>query len=205
MTFAQELRSACRDLGLPLSDTTLTRSLQYRELLRKWNARINLLAVSDDRELVRFHFAESFWATRFLGHGLNLTDVGAGAGFPGLAMALYRTDLQCVLLEKSFKKAVFLETVIRELGLSATVVAGDATCWPGWPGVQIATVRALKLWPELLSRLETEAVELLHFRGPVQDPLVKPWTLRLQEVYPLSRERVVACYSRPADVPRGTR
>lgn len=204
MTFRRELTDACEELGLPLSPEALDRSVRFRELLQKWASRISLSAVSGDRELAVFHFAESFWATAFLDPGAGLADVGSGAGFPGVAMALYRPDLRCALLERNFKKVVFLETVVRELGLPVRVAAGDAAQWNGWAGVEVASIRALKPSAALLARLRQEGVDLLHFRGAEDAPLLAGWTRLREQVFPASRRRMVLRYRPPPAVPRGT-
>ena len=67
-------------------------------------------------------FLEAFWAAQnFLPDKTPLGDVGSGAGFPGLAMKLYRPSLQVTLIEKSYKKVVFLREVSGKLGLEVDV------------------------------------------------------------------------------------
>src|ERR1051326_8404117 len=70
-----------------LADTSI-----YIDVLLKWNARMNLTAVREPRRIVQRHFGESFFAAqRLLGpeDAFKIVDVGSGAGFPGLPIALY--------------------------------------------------------------------------------------------------------------------
>src|SRR5260370_30861586 len=76
---------------LSLSDipgTLLPQLSTYLDLLLKWNARTNLTAIRDPEEIVRRHFGESLFAARHLGSCDTLLDLGSGAGFPGLPIAL---------------------------------------------------------------------------------------------------------------------
>ncbi len=134
----------------------------YLDLLLKWNARINLTSVRQPEEIVTRHFGESFFAARQLCHperraveppavegplppleGLQLIDLGSGAGFPGLPIKLYAPALAVTLIESNQKKATFLREVIRSLTLTnIDVFAGRAEDFPGRAG--IVTLRAVE-------------------------------------------------------------
>ena len=193
MNVADGFREACANCDLTLSETQLSRALLYFELLRKWNRRISLTSVENDRELIRLHFVEAFWAaSHFLEDGL-LADIGAGAGFPGLAAKLYRPELQITLIERSFKKCIFLETVARELDLSVTVVRGSAEHWTQWSDVRMAAMRALQPEAALLAPLEAHSVPLLYFRGP-RSTAPAGWHLIREGRFPLSERRMISLY-----------
>src|SRR6201989_3431861 len=96
----------------------------YLDLLLKWNARTNLTAIRDPEEIVRRHFGESLFAASHLPFETTdgsppppatLVDLGSGAGFPGLPIALLRTGVQVTLAESQNKKAVFLREAVRTL------------------------------------------------------------------------------------------
>jgi 16S rRNA (guanine527-N7)-methyltransferase len=93
----------------------------YLDLLLKWNARINLTAVRDAEEMVTRHFGESFFAAERLLQSrqpLTVIDLGSGAGFPGLPLAIFAPWAQVTLIESSGKKSTFLNEVIFALALS---------------------------------------------------------------------------------------
>ncbi len=95
----------------------------YMEFLNRWNQHVNLTSIQDPADWIATHFAESFYATRFMLSGEGpVLDVGSGAGFPGLAIKLYQTDFKVILLEPRQKKAAFLTAVSRELALSGVTV-----------------------------------------------------------------------------------
>lgn len=196
MSHEFEFREACAACDLPLSDEQLALATRYLKVLRRWNRRMSLTSVADDRELIRLHFVEAFWAARRFIRSGPLADIGSGPGFPGLASKLYRPELPVTLLETNFKKCVFLETVARELGLEVTVVHGAAERWSGWADIQLASIRALQPEPPLLASLERNSVPLLQFRGP-QSPRLPGWRLVREERFPLSDRRTVALFEKP--------
>ena len=90
----------------------------YLDLLLKWNARTNLTAIRDPQEIVRRHFGESLFAARHLGAPETLLDLGSGAGFPGVPIALLRPEIAVTLAESQHKKASFLRETVRTLHLA---------------------------------------------------------------------------------------
>src|ERR1700730_17812366 len=119
--------SAIRDLLTPylpeVPAALLPQLSTYLDLPLKWNARTNLTAIRDPEEIVRRHFGESLFAARHLdpatpGFGAGaLLDVGSGAGFPGIPIALLRPGIQVTLAESQSKKSSFLREAIRTLNL----------------------------------------------------------------------------------------
>jgi 16S rRNA (guanine527-N7)-methyltransferase len=111
----------------PLESSTADKFAQYFVLLRRWNARMNLTAVRDEDGILSRHFIESIACAQFLPAGIaTLLDLGSGAGFPGIPIALCRPEITVTLAESQGKKAAFLQEVVRTLGLSARVHSGRA-------------------------------------------------------------------------------
>lgn len=100
------------------------RFARYYELLVEWNQRMNLTNIVDRREVYVKHFYDSVWLRevpawqRLMRSGCRAVDVGTGAGFPGLALAILVPDCEFVLLDALQKRIGFLTTVVEELGLS---------------------------------------------------------------------------------------
>lgn len=95
----------------------------YINLLLRWNKKISLTTVTDQSEIIRFHFGESLFAAKSIPVPYSrLADVGSGAGFPGLALKLILQNIEIVLIESNVKKAAFLSEVTRELGLKGVDV-----------------------------------------------------------------------------------
>ena len=91
----------------------------YLDLLLKWNAKISLTALRDPEEIVQRHFGESFFAAERaeISRASTLIDVGSGAGFPGLPMAILAPETHVTLIESQQKKVAFLREVVRALEL----------------------------------------------------------------------------------------
>ena len=99
----------------------------YARLLVEWNEKMNLTAITDPAGIAVKHFADSLTAANLLPKGaFSLIDVGTGAGFPGVPLALYRPDCQLTLLDSLNKRLTFLETVCREVGLPVTLIHARA-------------------------------------------------------------------------------
>lgn len=133
----------------------------YVELLKVWNARINLtgfsLAGDIDEALDRL-ILEPVSAASFLPESIHtVVDVGSGGGSPALPLAIAAPRLSLTLVESSTRKCVFLREAIRAIGLSsAKVVAERIEAVAGAPGHETfdaATVRAVRLDTELIGHL----------------------------------------------------
>ena len=95
----------------------------YLRFLAKWNEKVNLTAIQNPLDVVKVLLAESFWAAVLVDDPKGpILDIGSGAGFPGLAMAVYRPELELVLLEPRKKRAAFLAALRREMGLAGVAV-----------------------------------------------------------------------------------
>ena len=101
---------------------------EYANLLKKWNPAINLVSKSTIDSLWDRHFYDSAQIYNFKpDFPCNWVDIGSGGGFPGLVMAIIANNstenMYLTLVESDVRKATFLRTVIREIGLNATVIA----------------------------------------------------------------------------------
>jgi len=124
---------------------------EYTSLLLIWNQKISLTAVVDPDRIIRFHFGESFFAVAKvpLENG-RLADVGSGAGFPGIPIAMLAPQLKVTLVEANLKKAAFLAEVIRKLALHNASVARARMRDLDWADFHFITARALGLGRELI-------------------------------------------------------
>lgn len=115
------LREEAQSCGISLEQETAEKLDIYARLLVEWNEKMNLTAITAPGEIVTKHFVDSLTAGALLPASgeepLTLVDVGTGAGFPGVPLALWRPDIRLTLLDSLNKRLVFLETVCRELEL----------------------------------------------------------------------------------------
>ena len=106
---------------LNVSRETLSQFEAYLALLKKWQRRINLVANSTMVDVWQRHILDSAQLIKFYPPNTKkILDVGSGAGFPGLVLAIMG-NVEVDLVESDQRKAIFLSTVIRSLGLSAKV------------------------------------------------------------------------------------
>lgn len=117
--FQKELRSAIEDFGIaPLLPEQSQRLAEHYSLLNDWNRRLNLTRITAPKDAARRHYAESLCGARLIGDGRKVLDVGSGAGFPGIPLAVIRPDLSVTALEPNLKKAIFLREAKARLGLT---------------------------------------------------------------------------------------
>jgi 16S rRNA (guanine527-N7)-methyltransferase len=141
-----------------VSRETLDRLIAYNDLLTKWGARINLVARGTLDDAWTRHFLDSAQLIGLAPQNARLwCDLGSGAGFPGLVVAILAADtrpaLRVRLIESDQRKAEFLRTVLRTTGVSADVVAERIeTANPC--GADVLSARALAPLTDLLVMAE---------------------------------------------------
>ena len=113
--------------SLNVSRETLNGFYEYESLLSKWNEKINLVSKNTLMDIWERHFLDSGQIIKHVeASEKRWVDVGSGAGFPGLVVALLlrdrKIDCDLVLVEKNPKKVFFLNEVIRKLNLGVEVV-----------------------------------------------------------------------------------
>jgi 16S rRNA (guanine527-N7)-methyltransferase len=114
--FAEELRDQLPLLEIHLSDRQVCQLEQHFNLLNRWNKVMNLTSIKDPAEIVPMHYCESlFLGARLPQSSLKICDIGSGAGFPGVPVAILRPDFQVALVESKQRKSVFLREATREL------------------------------------------------------------------------------------------
>lgn len=100
----------------PLTSAELEAFETHWALVQRWNQKLNLTRILDEQEAAVRHFGESAFLARWLPPGgLHVADVGSGAGFPGIPIAILRPECQVTLIESHRRKAVFLREASRGL------------------------------------------------------------------------------------------
>ena len=163
-----DIRTGAQALGQALTDDQVDKLVRLLEALGHWNRRINLTAIRDLDDMVQGHVLDSLAVRPHL-EGRSVLDVGTGAGFPGLPLAIVEPDRRFTLLDSNGKKVRFVREMIGELGLeNAEVVKARAEDYA--PGARFDTViaRALATVPrlvELTGHLVGEDGQLLAMKG----------------------------------------
>ena len=142
-------------ISLNVSRETIDKFQAYLTLLEKWQRRINLVSNSTLADAWERHILDSGQlAAYYPPQTRHILDVGSGAGFPGLVLAIMG-GVTVDLVESDQRKAVFLSTVIRELGLPAKVHNQRIETMPNLRP-DVITARALAPVPKLLNLIETQ-------------------------------------------------
>ncbi len=147
-------------MGIPLDDGQIERFVRLRALLLEWNARINLTTITDPAEIETRHFLDSLTCVLPLpqherARPLRVLDIGSGAGFPALPLAIAFPHWQVTSLDATGKKVRFQQEVVATLGLdNVRPVHGRAEDLIRQPGershYQFVTARAVAALPTLL-------------------------------------------------------
>ena len=93
----------------------------YLATLKKWNRVYNLTAIDEDSEIIVKHFLDSLSVNQYIQHSERILDVGTGAGFPGLILALFNPKKSFVLVDGVSKKISFLQEMIGKLNLKNVI------------------------------------------------------------------------------------
>lgn len=120
----ERLKTGLEMMGVAADETALDRFEAFHAILDEYNARMDLTAVLDEDERVDRHDLDSAapLAHGLLVQGAKVIDVGTGAGFPGMPLAIARPDLKVTLLDSQRKRCDFLSAVCDELKLPNVTV-----------------------------------------------------------------------------------
>jgi 16S rRNA (guanine527-N7)-methyltransferase len=153
---AEQFQTELQGLGVNVSRETIFALDTYAGLLRKWQRAINLVSGATLDDLWRRHFLDSAQLLPLLPEGDgHITDLGSGAGFPGLVLALL-SGRPTNLVESDQRKAAFLGEVARATGCAGRV------------RIHAARVEALKPWvsPVITARALADLTQLLDWASP---------------------------------------
>ncbi len=192
-------------LGLNLTGAQVARLYEHYQLLQRWNRKMNLTSVEPGPEMVIRHYCESlfFGANLRVTSQVSIVDIGSGAGFPGVPMAIQRPDWKVSLVESHQRKAVFLREATRDL-TNVTVLpkrAEDVSASFDWVVSRAVDPKdVLAILPRLAANIglmlgENDFLELQRLPHIAwSEPIRLPWG-----------DRRICAYGRFTwNVPRGT-
>ena len=115
-------------LNIVLEKEQIEAFATYLNMLKVWNNLFNLTAIVDDEQIVEKHFLDSLIPLKYVSlKDKKVIDIGTGAGFPGMAIAIALPEVKMTLLETNNKKIRFLTAVKDKLQLkNATIISGRA-------------------------------------------------------------------------------
>ena len=111
---------------LGFADDSIKKLIIFHDYLLKWNSKYNLIAKSTEKEIWSRHIIDSAQLVKFIDvmKKSSISDLGSGAGFPGLILAIYfeSKEFHVKLVEKSPVKRAFLELITKKLGLKVEIL-----------------------------------------------------------------------------------
>jgi len=124
-----QLERGLEELKLDIERAGRKKLLDFTELLEKWNRVYNLTGIRGTDQIVTGHLLDCLAIVRYV-EGADALDVGSGAGFPGIPLAIARPEMRVTLLDSNQKKAAFLREAVSELMLdNATVICERVESW----------------------------------------------------------------------------
>jgi len=199
--FRKELDAAVAGFALdPLTEEQANKLTKHYSLMRRWNQRVNLTGIIEPREAAKLHYAESLFGARFIAGARTVLDIGSGAGFPAIPIAVLKPELHVTALEANQKKSLFLKEAGHELQLPNFEVVTARLEEFDWFAYDSLTSRALdrgdSMLPAVIERL-TANQRLILFCGPeLVEKLRRDARVNYFAVHsiPMSDERLVAIF-----------
>lgn len=125
-TFLENLKRLCAEASIPITDTKLDQMDKIYETLVRENEKHNLTRITDPAEAALNHFFDSIIPYKMLEENGKTLDVGSGAGFPALPLAVMRPDVTMTALESVQKKCGHIELAAQDAGIQLQVLCGRA-------------------------------------------------------------------------------
>ena len=113
------LKDTAEKMGVVLTEDMLEKFMVYKDMLLEWNEKINLTAITDEKEIMIKHFADCVSIGKHVKFkdGEKVIDVGTGAGFPGVPVKIAFPNIKITLLDSLNKRINFLNELSSSLGL----------------------------------------------------------------------------------------
>ncbi|RKG99499.1 16S rRNA (guanine(527)-N(7))-methyltransferase RsmG [Corallococcus carmarthensis] len=152
--FADQLASGCSALGVTVGPDVGPQLQRLMAELLKWNAKVNLTAITAPEEVLEKHFLDSLAVLPEVTGATSLLDLGAGAGFPGLPLKLVLPSMGVTLVDTVGKKVAFIKAAAASLGLTGVrglhARAEGKPETEGIPRAQVLIARAFMDLPDWL-------------------------------------------------------
>jgi len=174
----------CNDIGLEFENKFYRRCAQYTSLLQQWGKVHNLTAELQD-EKIDTNILDSIYPLKFLNDFKSFADIGTGAGYPGLLLAIARPDAQAVLIEPRRKRVAFLNFVKNALDLKNVEIICDRVENVKDRSFDLITSRAVtntSLLMDLTKNISSAETEFLFYKGSMLDSEIQDASLNNYEI-----------------------
>ncbi|MEK6322906.1 MAG: 16S rRNA (guanine(527)-N(7))-methyltransferase RsmG [Acidobacteriota bacterium] len=201
--FKSALEAAVAGFGLdPLTPEQTTQLVKHFAIVGQWNRRINLTRIIGAEDAAKFHYAESLFGAQFITGERTIVDIGSGAGFPAIPLAVVRPDIEVTALEANHKKSIFLIEAKDLLRLDNFRIVTARLEEFDWAGYQLLTSRALDcaeaIFPSVAERLSAKQRLMLYCSRDLVEKLEGQEGLKCRiETHPIphSEARIIAIFT----------
>ena len=115
--FKNKIIELSNKIGVKINEKEVQKFYDYMNLLLEWNEKINLTAITEMNDVILKHFVDSMTILKYVEDNKKVVDVGTGAGFPGIPIAIMNDNVDITLLDSLNKRLLFLKEVIDKLNL----------------------------------------------------------------------------------------
>jgi len=116
--FEKNLLCDLNEINVQINKDKTQKLYNYMKIILEWNKVMNLTSITEPKDIITKHFADSLTINRYIKNNCKLIDVGTGAGFPGIPLAIFRKEINITLLDSLNKRINFLNEVIKSLELN---------------------------------------------------------------------------------------
>lgn len=122
------IKKWCTENDIEISELQLSQFEKYASMLKEWNEKMNLTAITDDEGIAVKHFIDSISILKFtdFDNEKKVIDIGTGAGFPGIPLKIMKPEIKLTLLDSLNKRLIFLNEVCKELNITAELIHSRA-------------------------------------------------------------------------------
>lgn len=110
-----------KKIEININKNQVNKFYNYMNLLIEGNKKVNLTAITEQNDIILKHFVDSLTILKYINKGQKIVDVGTGAGFPGIPLAIMDDSINITLLDSLNKRIKFLDEVIKKIGLQNVV------------------------------------------------------------------------------------
>lgn len=119
--FYEKMNNLSNDINITITEGQIEKFYIYMNELLEWNEKINLTAIEDENEIIIKHFIDSLTIKKYIKDKKSMIDIGTGAGFPGIPIAIMNNNINITLLDSLNKRVNFLNNIIQKLELKNVI------------------------------------------------------------------------------------
>lgn len=119
--FYTKMKSFSNDINIEMTENQIEKFYIYMTQLLEWNKKMNLTAIEEENEIILKHFIDSLTIKGYIKDAKSMIDIGTGAGFPGIPIAIINNNINITLLDSLNKRINFLNDIIQKLELNNVI------------------------------------------------------------------------------------